>query len=171
MSIQKQKINQQIRSPEVRLIDKDNNNVGIISTNKALEMARKDKLDLVEVSANAKPPVCRILDYTKYKYEQKAKLKKSKTKVKKVTTKEFYIRPSIGEGDLRLRIERGKGFLEKGNVVKYGVKFKGREKAYPELGNKKLKIIQSELSEVSNMETEPRMMGNMLLMVLTPKAQ
>ena len=134
-------------------------------------MARKDKLDLVEVSANAKPPVCRILDYTKYKYEQKAKLKKSKTKVKKVTTKEFYIRPSIGEGDLRLRIERGKGFLEKGNVVKYGVKFKGREKAYPELGNKKLKIIQSELSEVSNMETEPRMMGNMLLMVLTPKAQ
>lgn len=171
MSIQKQKINQQIKSVEVRLIDKDDNNVGVVSTEKAIQMAKEDGLDLVEVSANAKPPVCRILDYTKYKYDQKAKLKKSKAKVKKIETKEFYIRPGIGEGDLKIRIDRGRGFLEKGNVVKYGVKFKGREKAYPELGNKKLKIIQSELSEVSNVEQEPRMMGNMILMVLTPKAK
>lgn len=171
MSIQKQRINKQISSSEVRLIDKDGNNVGIVPTTEALEKAKEDNLDLVEVSANAKPPVCKILDYAKYKYDQKAKFKKSKTKNKKTTLKELYIGPNIGDGDLRLRIDRGKGFLENGNVVKYGVKFKGRQMAYPELGEKKLKIIQSELSEVSNVEQEPKMVGRMMLMVLAPKGK
>jgi len=171
LSIQKQRINHQISNHEIRLIDKDGENKGIVPTKEAMALAEKDGLDLVEVSANAKPSVCKILDFAKYKYEQKAKLKKSKTKSKKASLKELYIRPSIGEGDLKLRINRGRGFLESGNVVKYGVKFKGREMAYPELGLKKLKIIQSELSEVSNVEQEPKMMGRMMLMVLTPKAQ
>lgn len=171
MSTKKQRINHQIASSTVRLIDENGDNIGVIATKEAIDRAIAAKLDLVEVSANAEPPVCRILDFNKYQYEQKSKFKKTKNKTKKTEVKELYLSPGIGEGDLKFRINRGKEFLEEGNVVKYGVKFKGRERAYPELGEKKLKIVESELASVSKVEQPAKLAGSVMTMVLVPKAK
>ena len=165
--MKKFKINEQIKDSEVRVIDQDENNLGVISTKEAIGKAREAKLDLVEVSSGATPSVCRIVDYNKYAFEQKAKLKKQ-SKSKKTVLKEFIFGPNIGEGDLRQRIERGRGFLESGNMVKYSVQFKGRQNAYPEFGVTKLKIVESELADVSKATNEPEMKGNLLSLKLIP---
>jgi translation initiation factor IF-3 len=124
---------------------------------------------LVEVSGGANPPVCRIMDYNKYLYEQKAKSKQTKTK--KTEMKEFQLGPTTGEGDLKLRIERGRKFLLDGNVVKYTVKFRGRAKLFPELGETKLKIIESELADVSRVEKPAKLLGNIMTMTLAPSGK
>lgn len=165
--MQKQKINNRIRVPEVRVINQDGQNIGVMATTQAIKLAEESGLDLVEVSSQAKPPVCKILDHSKYLYEQKAKLKKSKPK--KTDLKELQLRPNIGEGDLKMRIERGKEFLAGGNMVKYTVKFKGREKKYPEIGRTKLKIVESELAAVSQVERENAYAGGTISIVLMPK--
>ena len=121
----------------------------------------------MEVSSGATPPVCRIGDYNKYLYDQKAKLKKNKTK--KNDLKEFQLSPKIAEGDLKMRVDRGREFLKEGNMVKYTVKFKGRERLHPELGEMKLKIVEAELAEVSSMEVAPKKFGNAISMTLAPK--
>ncbi len=122
---------------------------------------------MVEVSGSATPPVCKIIDYNKYQYDQKAKEKKARPK--KTTIKEFKLTPKISEGDLQLRIRRGKEFLEVGNMVKYTVRFKGRERKYPEIGETKLKIIESELTEVARIEKPAKMLGYTMSMTLMPK--
>ena len=160
-------INNRIRAKEIRLIDQEGNNIGVVSFNEAITRAQEAGLDLVEMSAGGGVPVCRIMDYNKYMYDQKAKLKKSKTK--KTDIKEFKIGPNTSEGDLRVRIDRGKEFLNQGNVVKYTVVFKGREVAFPEIGKTKLKIIESELSEVSKPEGIIRLMGKIMTLTLSPK--
>ena len=159
-------INNRIRSQEVRLVDKDGENQGVVSTRDAIQKARDANLDLVEVSAGAKPPVAKIMDYNKYLYEQKSKAKKTKTK--KTELKEFKLGPNTGEGDLRVRIDRGREFLKQGNMVKYTVKFKGRANLHPEFGETKLKIIESELSDISRVDKPPRKMGSLLSMTLIP---
>lgn len=123
-------------------------------------------MDLVEVSSGANPPVCRIMDYNKYLYEQKSKTKQAK--VKKTEMKEFQLGPHTGEGDLKVRIERGRKFLQDGNVVKYTVKFRGRAKLFPEIGETKLKIIESELSDVSRVEKPAKLLGHLMSMTLAP---
>ena len=160
-------INNRIRAKEVRLIDQNGENIGVVSFDEAITRARETDLDLVEMSAGGGIPVCRIIDYNKYLYDQKAKLKKTKTK--KVDLKEFKIGPNTSEGDMRVRIDRGKEFLNQGNVVKYTVVFKGREAAFPEIGKTKLKIIESELSEVAKPDGEIRHMGKIMSLVLSPK--
>lgn len=160
-------INNRIRAKEVRLIDQDGTNIGVVSFSQALTKAQEAGLDLVEMSAGGGTPVCRIMDYNKYLYDQKVKLKKNKTK--KTDIKEFKIGPNTSEGDLRVRIDRGKEFLNQGNVVKYTVVFKGREVAFPEIGKTKLKIIESELSEVSKPEGEIKLMGKIMTLTLSPK--
>ncbi len=132
-----------------------------------MNTAYADGLDLLEVSGSANPPVCRILDFNKFLYEQKSKEKKSK--IKKSDLKEFVFSPKIGEGDLRIRINRGREFLTEGNLVKYTVKFKGREMAFPDIGLTKLKIIVSELSDISEIENEPKLVGYTMSMTLVPK--
>lgn len=160
-------INNRIRAKEVRLIDQDGNNIGVVSIGDALNKAREAGLDLVEMSSGGGIPVCRIIDYNKYLYDQKVKLKKSKTK--KADLKEFKIGPNTSEGDMKVRIERGKEFLNQGNVVKYTVVFKGREAAFPEIGKTKLKIIESELSEVAKTEGDIKHMGKIMSLTLSPK--
>lgn len=165
-NINSHRINERIRADEVRLIDENGDNVGVVSTKEALQMAIDRKLDLVEVSGSANPPVCRIMDYNKFLYEQKSKAKK--TKSKKTDLKEFQLGPNTGEGDLQIRIDRGRKFLEAGNVVKYTVKFKGRENLFPEQGLTKLKIVESELSDISRVDQPPKKLGSIMSMVLTP---
>jgi translation initiation factor IF-3 len=160
-------INNRIRAKEVRLIDEEGNNIGVVSITDALKRAREADLDLVEMSSGGGIPVCRIINYNKYLYDQKAKLKKNKTK--KADLKEFKIGPNTSEGDMKVRIERGKEFLNQGNVVKYTVVFKGREAAFPEIGKTKLKIIESELSEVAKTEGDIKHMGKIMSLTLSPK--
>jgi translation initiation factor IF-3 len=160
-------INNRIRAREVRVIDQDGNNLGVISIGEALNKAREAGMDLVEMSSGGGIPVCRIIDYNKYLYDQKAKAKKSRTK--KVDLKEFKIGPNTSEGDLRVRIDRGKEFLSQGNVVKYTVVFKGREAAFPEIGKTKLKIIESELSEVGKSDGDVKHMGKIMMLTISPK--
>lgn len=145
------KINDQIRSLTVRVIGADGENLGVITTKEALDLARSKNLDLVEVASNANPPVCKIQDYNKYLYEQNAKAKK--TRVKKSELKEFVFGPHIGEGDLNIRIKRGKEFLADGHMVKYTVKFAGRQILYPAIGETKLKIVESELADTAKVES------------------
>ena len=158
--------NREIKASEVRVIDVSGENIGVKSLDEALKLAEEAGLDLIEVSANAIPPVCRVVDYNKYLYELKSKEKKTKTK--KTNLKEFTLSPKIGEGDLNIRIRRGREFIEQGHVVRYTVKFKGRERVYPEIGETKLKIIESELSDVAKVEQPARMLGGEMSMTLMP---
>lgn len=160
------KLNEKISSKEVRLIDQNGENVGVKSRDEAIKMAKDLGLDLLEVSGFAVPPVCKIVDYNKYIYEQKGKLKKTKTK--KTELKEFTMSPNISEGDLNVRIRRGKEFLEDGNMVKYTVKFKGREATYPERGEIKIKIIESELNGVGKVERPMQMLGQLMTVTFMP---
>lgn len=140
-----------------------------MKTPDAIKLAQEVGLELVEVSGNANPPVCKILDYNKYLYEQKSKAKQSKAK--KTELKEFQIGPNIGEGDLKVRIDRSRKFLIDGNMVKYTVKFKGRARLFPEHGETKLKIIQSELADVSRVEKATQKVGNLMTMTLAPSGK
>jgi len=161
------RINKQITSPNVLVIDDTGQNLGVLPLTEAVRIAVEKGMDLVEITPNAKPPVCKIQDYNKYLYEQKSKAKK--TKGKKSELKEFVLGPHIGEGDLKLRIDRGREFLEKGNIVKYTVKFRGREVMYPEIGETKLKIVESELSEVARVDTPPRLNGKLMSVTFVAK--
>lgn len=160
------KLNEKISAREVRLIDQNGENVGLKSRDEAIRMAKEAGLDLLEVSGSAVPPVCKIVDYNKYIYEQKGKVKKSKSK--KTELKEFTMSPNISEGDLNVRIRRGKEFLEEGNMVKYTVKFKGREAAYPERGEIKIKIIESELNGIGKVERPMQMVGQLMSVTFMP---
>ncbi len=160
------KLNEKIIAKEVRLIDQNGENIGIKPLAEAIHIAKALGLDLIEVSGFAVPPVCKTVDYNKYIYEQKGKLKKTKTK--KTELKEFTMSPNISEGDLNVRIRRGKEFLENGNMVKYTVKFRGREATYPERGEIKIKIIESELNGVGRVERPVQMLGQLMTVTFMP---
>lgn len=151
------------------VIDQNGTNLGKLKTFDAIKLAQEAGLELVEVSGGANPPVCRIMDYNKYLYEQKTKSKQ--TKAKKTEMKEFQLGPHTGDEDIRIRVERGRKFLQEGNVVKYTVKFRGRAKLFPELGATKLKIIESELADVSRVEKPATMLGNIMTMTLAPSGK
>ena len=163
------KLNEKISSREVRLIDQNGKNIGLKSRDDAIKMAKSVGLDLLEVSGSAVPPVCKIVDYNKYIYEQKGKLKKAKAK--KTDLKEFIMSPNISEGDLNVRIRRGKEFLSEGNMVKYTVKFKGREIAYPKRGEIKIKIIESELNGVGKVERPMQVVGQLMSITFMPMSK
>ncbi|MCX7832143.1 MAG: translation initiation factor IF-3 [Actinobacteria bacterium] len=164
------RVNERIRASEVLVIDPDGNKLGVMSINKALDLAQNEYgLDLVEVAPNAKPPVCRIMDYGRWRYEQEQKLKKAKKHQQSVVIKELKIRPKIGEHDLQVKLKHAKEFLSKGQKVKFTLRFRGREIVHQDLAAKLLERIASELSELSSVEAKPRLEGRFMVMMLAPR--
>ena len=152
----------------MRLIDAENNQVGIIGTVEALEMARNSGLDLVEVAPSSEPPVCRLMDYGKWKYDQKKKDHKSKVKQHNVTLKEVRLRPKIDPHDREVKMNRARGFLEKGHKVQFTMLFRGREMAHLDLAVGIFSHISEELQEIAKIEVAARKQGRRMTMVVAP---
>lgn len=163
------RVNRQIREATVRLIGEDGEQVGIVPIQRALASAEESGLDLVEVAPNAKPPVCRIMDFGKYKYELSKKEKSNKKKQVVVQVKEIRMRPKTEEHDFAFKAKHARKFLEQGNKVKATVTFRGREMAHQEFGEKLLERLRDELSDVSKVEREPFMEGRHMVMYLVKK--
>ena len=165
------RINDKIRVREVRLIDEEGNQKGIVPTLEALKLARDSDLDLVEVSPNANPPVCKILDYGKYRFEQEKKLRDSKKNQKQLKLKEIRMQPKIGSGDLDFKSKHVQEFLNEGNKVKVTIRFRGRELAHTELGYDVLKEVLKRLDDEYVVEKQPAMEGRFMSMTLSPKTK
>jgi translation initiation factor IF-3 len=163
------RINHQITIPEVRLIDADGEQVGIVSTKEALRAAEESGLDLVEISPSAKPPVCRIMDYGKYLFEISKKQAEAKKKQKQIQVKELKFRPTTEEGDYQVKLRNLIRFLEHGDKVKITLRFRGREVAHQDLGMKILERLQQDTAEFGVVEQQAKREGRQLLMVLSPK--
>jgi translation initiation factor IF-3 len=153
----------------VRLISPDGEQIGVVSTREALQKAEGYGLDLVEVAPNSKPPVCRIMDFGKYKYEQSKKEKISKKKQHVIIVKEIRLRPRTDEHDLETKLRHTRKFLEQNNKVKITIFFKGREMAYQDFGTELMQRIINLLEDVGKVESEPKMEGRRMVMVLTAK--
>ncbi|HEX8767342.1 MAG TPA: translation initiation factor IF-3, partial [Jatrophihabitans sp.] len=160
------RINDRIRVPEVRLVGPEGEQVGIVPIGKALELAAEADLDLVEVAPLADPPVCRILNYGKWKYEAAQRDKESRRKATNAAIKEMKYRPKIGGGDFDTKTRQVSRFLDEGHKVKITIMFRGREVAHPELGKKILDRIAEQVKDVGNVEAAPRVDGRNMLMVL-----
>jgi translation initiation factor IF-3 len=162
------RVNEGIRVAEVRLIGPDGNNVGVVPIRKALEIARDAELDLVEVSPNANPPVCRVMDFGKFVYERAKKEREAKKSQTKIEMKEIRLRPKTNEHHRGFKVKDARRWLEDGMKVKVTVRFRGREMDYPEIALEDLKEIAHELSDVSTVEQAPQMEGRTMLVVLAP---
>ena len=165
------RINERIRVPEVRLIGADGEQVGIIATDKAMEMARDADLDLVEVAAGAKPPVARLLDYSKYKYEQEQKLKAARKHQTQVNVREIKLRPKIASNDYNTKRGHVERFLKQGNKVKVTIMFRGREQAHPERGRDLLEKLVEDLGDLVEVESRPLQEGRNMSMLLGPSKE
>ena len=165
------RVNERIRIREVRLIDDEGNQVGIIATRDALEMARQKGLDLVEVAPNAVPPVCRLMDYGKFRYEQSRKERESRKNQHVVELKEVRIRPKIDDHDLETKGRQAAKFLDGGDKVKVSVLFRGREMAHPEIGRGLLDQLMELLRPHGNVEQTPKIEGRTMTMILAPLKQ
>ena len=165
------RINEQIRVREVRLIDDKGDQKGIVPTIEALKMAKEQELDLVEVAPQANPPVCKILDYGKYRFEQEKKLRDSKKNQKQLKLKEIRMQPKIGAGDLDFKSKHVQEFLNEGNKVKVAIRFRGRELAHTELGYDVLKEVLKRLDDEYVVEKQPAMEGRFMSMTLSPKTK
>lgn len=168
--IKELQINEEIREKEVRLIDVDGTQLGIVPIKKALEIANERRLDLVNVAPTANPPVCRILDYGKYKYELTKKEKEARKNQKIINVKEIRLTPNIEEHDLQVKANRAIEFLKDGDKVKVSVRFKGREMGHTEMGEEVLKDFLKLLDEYGKVEKEAKMEGRNLVVILVPKA-
>ncbi len=164
------RINRQIRAPKVRVIGAEGNQVGVISTRDALAMAEAAGLDLVEIAPTAEPPVCKIIDYGKFRYDQTKREKESKKSQHQVKIKEIKLKPNIDEHDYQTKLKKAHEFLEKGNKVKVTCMFRGREMAYPELGKRVVQRMCKELEEFAHVEAPAKMMGRSMICVLAPQA-
>lgn len=162
------RINDQIRAASVRLIDADGEMVGVVNTREAIQMAQDVGLDLIEVSPNADPPVCKILDLGKYKYEQQKKKAEAKKKQRVMDIKELRLRPVIGDHDLEIKLNNAKRFLKDGDKVKFVLKFRGREMSNQELGVNIMNRVQEALAEVGKVEQAAKLEGRSMIMVITP---
>ncbi len=162
-------VNEQIKAKEIRVVDSNGEQLGIMKPQKALEIAREKRLDLVTVSPGAKPPVCRIMDYGKYKYEQSKKDKEAKKKQKTINVKEVKLRPNIEENDFNTKLNNVKRFLKKDDKVKVTIMFRGREVTHPQLGKELCDRIVEEVKESANIEKKPKLEGKNMIMVLSPK--
>ena len=163
------RINDAIRVREVRLIDEKGEQRGIVPTTEALQIASETGLDLVEVSPNASPPVCKLLDYGKFKFEQEKRLREAKKKQKQVQVKEVKFRPGTDIGDYRVKLRNLVRFLKDGDKAKVTMRFRGREHAHRELGLNVLRRVEGDLAEISTVEQQPQMEGRQMVMVLAPK--
>ncbi|MFZ0943981.1 MAG: translation initiation factor IF-3 [Syntrophobacteraceae bacterium] len=163
-------VNEKIRGPEVRVIGHDGQQLGIIPIRKALELAALEHLDLVEVAPNADPPVCKIMDYGKFKYQQNKRSQEAKKKQTVIQVKEVKIRPKTDEHDLQVKIRHIKRFLSQKDKAKVTILFRGREIAYSDQGFKVLERIKEELKEEVVIEQQPKMEGRNLVMIMAPKS-
>ena len=166
-----QRINEMIRVREVRLIDDEGNQKGIVPTLEALKLAKEKDLDLVEVSPNANPPVCKILDFGKYRFEQEKKLRESKKNQKVLKLKEIRMQPKIGPGELDTKAKHVQEFLDEGDKVKVTIRFRGRELAHTELGYDVLNEVLKRLTSAYVMEKQPAMDGKTMSMTISAKAK
>jgi translation initiation factor IF-3 len=162
-------VNRQIRISPVRVIGVDGEQMGILPVEEALNAAEEQGLDLVEVAPNSRPPVVRIMDYGKYKYEQARKARQAKKKQHQVQIKEVKFRPGIEEHDLEFKLRHARQFLEEGNKVKATMMFRGRQMAHPELGLEVLHQVADALEDVGKVEAEPSMEGRNMTMIIAPK--
>jgi translation initiation factor IF-3 len=163
------RVNEEIRVPQVRLIDEAGEMLGVLSIRDALYKAYQAGLDLLEISPNAVPPVCKITDYGKFKYEQQKKANEARKKQKVVEIKEIKVRPNIDDHDYDVKMRQAKSFIGEGDKVKVTLRFRGREMAHQELGVKLLERIRTELVELVKVESMPRLENRQMIMVLAPK--
>ncbi len=161
--------NREILAPEVRVIGADGEQVGILAIAEALELAGENSLDLVEVSPNAEPPVCRVMDYGKYVFEQNKKNHAAKKKQKQIQIKEVKFRPGTEEGDYQVKLRNLIRFLSGGDKAKVTLRFRGREMAHRDLGAKLLDRVREDLAELGQVEQFPKMEGRQMTMVIAPK--
>lgn len=162
-------INEQIRDKEVRVIGEDGEQIGIMSSREALAMAQEAELDLVKISPNAKPPVCKIIDYGKYRYEMARKEKEAKKKQKIIDTKEVRLSPNIESNDLNTKINAARKFIAKGDKVKVTLRFRGREMAHMQNSKHILDDFAEALSDIAVVEKAPKLEGRSMMMFLTEK--
>lgn len=163
------RINDRIRAPEIRLIGAEGENVGVVTPQKALVMAEDAGLDLVEISPNATPPVCKIMDYGKYKYETQKREAEARKKQKVIEVKEIKFRPGTDTHDYDVKMRNVMKFLENGDKVKITMRFRGREMAHQQLGADLLKRVAADVDEVAKVENMPKMEGRQMIMVIAPK--
>ncbi|WP_130537015.1 translation initiation factor IF-3 [Thiomicrorhabdus indica] len=164
----KDRINKAITSPEVRLIAADGEQLGIVSIKEAMAAAQDAGLDLVEITAKANPPVCKVMDYGKYLYQQQKKAHEAKKKQKQVQLKEVKFRPGTEEGDYQVKLRNLVKFLEKGDRVKVTIWFRGREITHKELGLKMLERVRDDITEIGTVEQMPKMEGRQMQMMVAP---
>ncbi|HQR04042.1 MAG: translation initiation factor IF-3 [Proteobacteria bacterium] len=163
-----QRVNDEITAPEVRLLGEDGEQVGIVSIRQALALAEESELDLVEIAPLAKPPVCRIMDLGKFKYQEAKRAHEAKLKQKQVQVKEVKFRPGTDENDYQIKLRNVIKFLGEGDKAKITLRFRGREMAHQEIGMRMLERIKADLQEQAQIEQFPKMEGRQLIMVLAP---
>src|SRR5690606_39037548 len=163
------RINEAITAREVRLIDQNGEQVGIVPTDEALERAYDAELDLVEIDPNAQPPVCRIMNYGKHKFEQAKRQQAARKKQKQIQVKEVKFRPGTDEGDYQIKLRNLRRFLEDGDKAKVTLRFRGREMAHQELGLQLLGRVEEDLGELCVVDQRPKLEGRQMVMMLSPK--
>ena len=163
------RINDQIRAREVRLIDETGQNVGVIEKFDAIARAEAASLDLVEISPDAEPPVCKIMDFGKYKYQEQKKAAEARKNQKIVEIKEIKMRPGIDDNDYDVKMRAIKRFFEEGDKVKITLRFRGREMAHSQLGMEVLVRVKSDTEQIAKVESEPRFEGKQMVMILSPR--
>jgi len=160
--------NEKIRALDVQVIGSDGGNLGVLQLNKAIEIAKKESLDLIEISPNANPPVCKIMDMGKYKYDLQKKANLAKKKQKIVSLKEIKLRPGTETHDYNFKIKNAKKFIIKGDKVKFTVKFRGREMQHTELGKELMNRIIEETKDIAKVESQPKFEGRQMVMIIQP---
>ncbi len=162
------KANERIKALDVQVIGSEGNNLGVMQLKQAIQMAKDEGLDLIEISPNANPPVCKIMDMGKYKYDQQKKANQAKKKQKIVSLKEIKLRPGTEIHDYNFKIKNAKKFISKGDKVKFTVKFKGREMQHVELGKNLMKRIIDDTKDIGKVETHPKFEGRQMIMIIQP---
>ena len=162
------KANERIKALDVQVIGSEGNNLGVMQLKQAIQLAKDEGLDLIEISPNANPPVCKIMDMGKYKYDLQKKANQAKKKQKTVSLKEIKLRPGTETHDYNFKIKNAKKFITKGNKVKFTVKFKGREMQHTNLGKELMNKIIEETKDVAKVESEPKFEGHQMVMIIQP---
>lgn len=162
------RVNDRIETPEVRLVGEDGEMIGVVRLREALERAREAGLDLVEVSPTAKPPVCKILDYGKFKYEAQKRANAARKKQRVIEVKEIKMRPGIDDNDYNIKMKKVRNFLEEGDKVKVTMRFRGRELSHQNLAMNILTKVKDEVSDLGKVEQFPKMEGRQMVMVMAP---
>ncbi|MGI3168110.1 translation initiation factor IF-3 [Pseudooceanicola sp. C21-150M6] len=165
------RVNDRIRGPEVRLIGAEGENLGVVTPERAMELAEQAELDLVEISPNATPPVCKIMDFGKFKYEQQKRESEARKKQKIIEVKEVKFRPNTDVHDYDVKMKNVVKFLEKGDKVKVTLRFRGREMAHQNLGRDLLERVAEDVKEIGKVENMPKMEGRQMIMMIGPLAK